>query len=183
MADLLVPVQEVATFLRMSVSDPDREGDLLLEVVESAHEQVESKVGPLGSDSIELVVHQPGPVLVLPIKNLTSVVSVVDAQGREVPSDGITPNLRAGLVTIESSGRAPWTVTVAAAERAASVRQAIKIVAAHLWETQRGRAGGGARNSVYTAAGDPTNTAPIAQGFAFPRRAEQLLAPYALLGV
>ncbi len=180
---LLVPVSAVADFLRMDANDPEATGEKLTEVVESAHEQVEFKVGPLDTDEVELVVHQPGPALVLPLKGLSSVVSVVDADGREIAPTAIEPNLRAGIVTLTVSGRAPWTVTVTAPERTSSVRQAIKIVAAHLWETQRGRAGGGSRGVAYTAAADAADGAARMQGFAFPRRAQQLLAPYELLGV
>ncbi len=181
--ELLVSVAEVADFLGMIPTDPAREGEKLTEAVEAAHEQVEFKIGPLDTDDIEFVVHQPGPSLVLPLKHLASVVSVVDADDREISASSFTSNLRAGIVTLDSYGRAPWTVTVTAPARSASVRQAIKIVAAHLWETQRGRGSDTKRNQIYTAAADAADGAAPGQGFAFPRRAQQLLAPYMLRGV
>ncbi|NCT90250.1 hypothetical protein GXB85_04685 [Cellulomonas sp. APG4] len=171
---------ELATFLKMTPTHEEATSALLSEVLDAALEQVELRVGPLVSASQTYVVYPNGRNLVLPATHLVSVGTVTDPHGNVVDADLIDTNLLSGIVTVPSTVAGKWTVQATTREHGASLKQAVKIIAAHLWESQRGRAGGGARAGAYTAAADADPTPKM--GFALPRRALELIKPFTVPG-
>lgn len=170
----LVTIAALAEFLNFDDNDARATSDLLQEHLDTAHQRTEYIVETLEEDDQTYVVHQPGPALVLPARQLQALVSVTDADGRVIPAESVTANLRAGVLTLDVDGRPPWTVVVTPRERKASIALAVKIIAANLWETQRGRTGGDRRGGFNPVAEETVTL----RGFAIPRRAAEILQPY-----
>ena len=81
----------------------------------------------------------------------------------------------AGAVVLGARAAAgAYTVTVRFPDAPADVKEACLHIIKHLWSIRRGAQGG--------ARGDVDAQAQIQQGFAIPRRALELLAPYERVG-
>lgn len=155
--------------------------DKLTEALAAALEWTADKVGPLEAVARAYTVWPSGRSLVLTDSHLTSVSSVVDPDGTTVDVPASRVNLLAGVIEVNQRGRlkdGPWTVTATTREHGDAVKLAVKIIASHLYEVHRGRAGNPtvqAAMAAVTPVGDPDD-AP--RGFAIPARAAQLLKPF-----
>jgi hypothetical protein len=178
MVSSFVTAAELAAWLRdPTLATAAATKDLLEEVLAATIENVESKVGPLEPASgetdltVTYTVYPSGRNLVLPVTHLTGTVEVKDPDGNTViPRD---VNMLAGIVELPVVPRQsrPWTVRSSCREHGQSVKLAVKIIAAHLWQLQRRRPPAGPQ----TETGDE---APRGSGFAIPRRAAELLAHF-----
>lgn len=177
MAPTFVTPEDFAEWLHnhdLATEEPTKE--LVEEVVAAAIEIVQAHVGPLEPAegetdlTVTYTVYPTGRHLVLPTTRLTGTVQVSDPDGVEVTPRDV--NMLAGVIELPYAPRAsrPWSVRSTSSEHADAVRLAVKIIAAHLWQVQRRRPSGVPR----TEAGD--SGAPV--GFAIPRRAAELLAPF-----
>ncbi|MGN8245240.1 hypothetical protein ACTHAM_002359 [Cellulomonas soli] len=170
-----VTVQAVADHMRMTLSADEGELAKLTEHTASALEWAVSEVGPLGEVSQTIDVQQSGRYLVLPMTHLAEVTSVIDPSGAEVAVTAAQVDRLAGIITVPHLRAGDWRVAVRTDQQRASVSLAVKIVAAHLWETQRGKGDPQRRQMM---AGQDDQLAPTRVGFAVPRRAAQLIAPF-----
>lgn len=170
-----VTLAELATFLNApQLADGDR-AELLQETLDAALENVADAVGPLDGVAVEVLVWPSGRSLVVPDTHLVSVNRIIDPGGAELdpPQGGV--NHLAGVIEFPRPlARGEWLVEYQAREHADSVKLAVKIIASHLWEVQRGT-GDGVRGRVATPMGDPQ---PTGRGFAIPARAAELLRPF-----
>lgn len=178
---MTVTVDELADFMKapsLKTAGPDR--DLLQETLDAAIEVVEHRVGPVDSATPTFKVHANGKHLVLPATRLTNVTAITDPDGVDVPLEQAELNLLSGIVTLRSaSRRGAYTVAVSTRESSASLRQAVKIIASHIWDVQRGSAAGGNRPGFVQPATDGT---VVGRGYAIPSRAAELLAPFERVG-
>lgn len=140
----------------------------LMRYAKAAQEVVESIVGPVTASTVTETITQNGVVVLgaYPVAAVTSVTQDgVSVTGWSLSNgSGVLSGLPLGTVTIEyTAGRttAPYAVQVAGA-----------IIAAHLWDTQRG-------NSPSAMPMQDTFV-PTGSGFAVPNRAMELLAPFKL---
>ncbi len=172
-----VTLADLLDYLRVPAGAPGTDQVKLSETLNATLEHVAYLVGPLEHVARDVVVWPSGCSLVLPDTHLTEVQSVTNPDGTliDVPARGL--NLLAGVIEFPRGLiRGPWTVRYTGREHAASVRLAVKIIASHLWETQRGRdAGAGARSGIAVPVGDDS---PVRMGFAIPSRAAELLKPF-----
>lgn len=172
----------LANFLNSpGLESDDVKGPLLTEALESAIEYVTDRVGRIDGASRPCRVWDAGRSnrIVLPLTHLEEVLTVTDPSGTEVTINSNTDvDFLAGIVDVPRPVRGTWTFQVRGQDTRYSIVLAIKIIAGHLWETQRGRAG--ARGQIMGQAEEPTAAAP--RGFAIPARAAQLLEPYTLPG-
>ncbi|MHB1063534.1 MAG: hypothetical protein ACYC1Z_03410 [Georgenia sp.] len=148
------------------------------EALNAAIENVDSKVyvSLTGGDHV-MRVRSSSRYLVLPTTHLEAVVSVTAPDGSVLATGDLDVDLEAGIVTVPRALAGTWTVTVtppAAAE--ASIRQAVKIIASHLFGVHRGSPAG-PRGGI-----DAQQIEASLAGFAIPRRAAELLAAYAVGG-
>ena len=175
----LVTVKQLADFINAPEYAEDTKtepGSTLLESLEAAVEWVESQVGPLESVTRDYTVYPDGRALVLPDTHLVAITAITDPDGRPVtiPTD---VNRLAGVITFPTRlRRGEWTVTAQSREHGSSVALAVKIIASHLFDVKRGASSDGPRAGIFSPVnGDgPSGTT----GFAIPRRAAQLLAPF-----
>lgn len=171
-----VTLAQMADFLKAPSYATGPEAPILQEVLDAALENVISRVGPLDSAARIYVVYPSGRCLVLPDTHLVSVGPVTDPAGNVISADQLDCNLLSGIVTVPSVRAGQWTVEATSREHASSIRLAIKIIASHLWDTQRGSPSSGNRPGF----GQPvTDGSPVRMGFAIPARAAELLAPFA----
>jgi hypothetical protein len=155
--------------------------DKLHEALGAALEWTAEQIGPLDNVARPYSVWPSGRHLVLPDDHIEEVVSITDPYGvvTDVPPQRI--NLLAGVIELNTAGAlrsGPWTVVAKTRKHHHSVALAVKIIASHLYEVHRGRAVNSATQAVMggvTPVGDPDG-AP--KGFAIPRRAAELLAPF-----
>lgn len=167
-----VSVADFARFARGRADDPD-----LVEALDAALANVSTRVGPLDAAS-SFTVWSHGGALVLPITHLSAVVEVRDPLGVLVTPSRV--NLLAGVVHVRERSRpGTWTISVTSTQRGADIALAVKIIAQHLLSLRSG-ADVGQRSRLMV----PTDDAPATGfGFAIPRRAAELLAPYTLGGL
>lgn len=174
---MTVTLEDLASFMNDTSLAEGNKAPLLKEHLDAAIEYVTSKVGPIGDAAIDFDVYA-GPnqrQLVLPATHLKAVTSVTDPDGRTV-----TINLRrdadllSGVVTVPHPRQGTWTIAAQARDTVTSCELAIKIIAQHLWGTQRGTGGG--RAAMFANQGDDDGPTPV--GFAIPHRAAQLLEPF-----
>ena len=173
---VVVPLSELASFMRDASLAEGDEAEKLQEHLDAATEYVQSVVGPVGEVAVRWDVYAGDTTrqLVLPATHVQEIISITAPDGSDVTVDARRDvNALAGIVTVPKAMRGTWTVEGRPREAVPSIKLAIKIIASHLWGTQRGTGGG--RGAMY-ARGDDTPATPA--GFAIPRRAEQLLAPY-----
>lgn len=173
-----VTLSELATFMKLPTGYDEV---LLQEHLDAATEYVTDKVGPLDEDALALAVHagEHQAVLVLPATFAEEIVSVTSPTGAAVPVATLAyVDLDAGLIEVRNPARGTWIVTIKSRRASASCNLATKIIAQHLWGTQRGTGGG--RKEMLGQAPDVAGVTPA--GFAIPRRAAQLLEPYLTVG-
>jgi len=165
---MTVTLADLADYLAITAAD-SRYAQVQ-DVLDATLEHVASIVGPAGASTV--TVRPTGYKLILPATNLATVGTVTDPLGAVVtPTD---TDLASGVVTIATVVTpGAYTVTVTRGD-SASVDEAVRIIAKHLWETRRGRAG---RDAAF-AQGDEQ----VPMGFAIPRRAAELLAPVTVPG-
>ena len=177
-ADLsFVSVKDFAAFIFKSdgLSDADTKARIT-ESLGAATEAVEAVVGPLDASehTYRLMPQGPGG-LVLPDSHLQSVTSVTDPSGNPVSLDHALVDLDAGVIVFgHHLGRGLYTVVATTREHGYSVKMAIKIIASHLYDVNRGQ--------IVTYPEGMVNPVddPVAHrtGFAIPRRAADLLRPF-----
>ncbi len=162
-----------------SYATDERWKSKLQEVLDAAIESVEETVGPLGDAGRTERVYATGRSLVLGATHLAAVTAVVDPHGNAVAINEDTDvNHLAGIVEIPRATKGSWRVTYRVQQDKASLRLAVKIIGEHLWETQRGSREG-PREAMFGQG--PSDDGGKLRGFAIPRRAAQLMAPFAKL--
>lgn len=170
---VLVQLVDLAGFMNAADLATGNKAELLQEVLDAAEEWVESKVGSLTSASRTMKVRASGRNLVLPATRLQAVTAVTDPNGSSHDVAALDVDTLAGIVRVPAFVPGTWTVQATPADAAKSIALAVKIIAAHLWQTQRGRAG-----QFLSSVEDPEAMGPGGQGYAIPRRATDLLAPF-----
>jgi len=142
------------------------------DILDAATELVQSMVGSFDVATVtETVAVYGGTVLLSQAP--TGAVAVVDYYGNAVT--GSTVNVTARLLYVPAV-YGPVTVTYPAGTGfvPAGVRLATLIIAAHLWETQRGVS----PSPLSLQGADVGEFSVPGLGFAIPNRARELLAPY-----
>jgi hypothetical protein len=147
--------------------------DELLLMLDAATDMVRSMVGSFDAGAVTERVAARGGTVVLSRRPPAN-VTVADSTGDSVT--GFTVNAAAGLVYDVAARTGPLTVsyTVGDGQVPPSVALATLIIAAHLWQTQRGPASSG---PLAAASSDDLTTVPGA-GYAIPNRARELLQPF-----
>lgn len=176
-----VTLAALKEWMRLPATLPENLADALDECLNSALENLTDKCGPLDSAERTYQVWPSGRSLVLPDTHLVSVSTITDPDGNvhDVPARRI--NRMAGVIEVVARGRivtGEWTVTARTREHGDSLSLATKIIASHLYETQRGRAVNSATDAIMrgsTPAGDPSG---VPKGFAIPSRAAELIRPF-----
>jgi len=163
---MIASVDDLKQHLNMRSSTDDEELQLILDAAERV---VASIAGDWSSDTVTESVPVVGGTAILSRRPTGPVLS----GGLSV---GGTVDASAGLVTdlgglYGAASRITVTYPVGGENAPAEVILATLIIAAHLWETQRGAAPAG------PLATDDLSVAP-GLGFAVPNRAVELLAPY-----
>lgn len=174
-----VTLEEQAHFQRITwpIAAAEESADLQ-EALNAAIEHVEKLCGPITTASRTYLVRPRRDKLVLPVTRVTAVESVTDPDGNlVVPYD---VNLAAGIVELpgEPWTTKAWTVTATTGTDVTSLVLAAKIIASHLFGVHRGS---GALPSGRTYPSGDDETVTLA-GFAIPRRAADLMAPYVRTG-
>ncbi|TKJ24361.1 head-tail connector protein [Blastococcus sp. CCUG 61487] len=161
-------------------ASPSDEDDELQRKLDAAEAHVAKRCGPLGPSTVTVTAHLSGDHLVLPATRLATVAEVRDPAGQVVQlADGAT-NLLSGIIRVPYRRAGAWAIditttrNVATDERLADLHEAVLIIAAHLWETQRVPG----RSPRPGQAPEP----PTGRGFAIPNRAATLMGPYTLPG-
>lgn len=174
-----VTLQEQASFQRITwpIANDD-ESDRLQDALNSAISHVEKMVGPVAEATRIYTVRPKRDKLVLPVVRLTEVVEVLDPSGVAVEPYDV--NLLSGIIELRAwpSTTKAWTVQATAGRDLVDIKRAIKIIASHLYEDHRG-AGALPGGRTYATGGEDTTSL---MGFAIPRRAAELLAPYVRTG-
>ena len=161
-----VTLAQLRDHLNMTSLSHDAE---LARFLGAAQEHVEALVGPVLQSSVTEDVRVVGSTVVLSECPVVDVYSVTVA-GSELTGWTLRP--RAGLVTgVNASGTATVTYSTGRTSCPDGVATAALIIAEHLWRTQLG--GSPSALPVDDMAGMPGGS-----GFAIPRRAMELLAPY-----
>ena len=140
--------------------------------LDAAVRYVEHDCGPLVATGTRTYKAYPsGDYLVLSATHLTAVTAVRDPYGQVATVDARDVNLLAGIVKVPAAAAGPWEVDAAVGPAAVEpdLKLAALIIAAHLWETQRGRT---ARPGFLRGR---TEEDPIPAGFLVPHRAAALM--------
>lgn len=178
----LLTLADLKTHVNITSSVHDLE---LQAFADSVDALVESQIGVVINRSVSEVVDLTGyaiEVHSVPIVSITSLVLLADGTSAYDVSQLYVRNAVAGLIKRKDGGciatgsGSPYTITYTAGRGASvpsTINLAARIIAAHLWETQRGPA------SRPTLGGDELST-PAGLGFAVPNRAAELLRAYAL---
>lgn len=172
-----VTLADLATWMNAAAYATD---DALDEALNAALEWVTDQVGPIESVARQYVVWPSGHSLVLNDDHLVSVESIEDPDGNTVDVPAKRVNLLAGVIEVQPRGRitrGPWLVSATTRNHGDSVRMAVKIIASHLFDVHRGRAAAGSA-AGYLANAQPVGDGTMGTGYAIPRRAEHLLAPF-----
>ncbi len=178
-ADLsTVTVKALAEFLHApELMDVPATKKQLQEALGGATEWAESVVGPIGNAAATYRVRPTGGrFLVLDDTRLVEVRSVVDPYGATVPLWTPGVDLEAGVLEFARElRRGTYLVTAVTRETGYAIALAVKIVASHLYEIHRGANAVGVREMIANPVGEGQ---PSGRGWAVPRRAEQLVAPF-----
>lgn len=167
-----IPLADLKTHLNITGSSNDGE---LQDMLDAAEEWVAEQTGvPLAGGSLTFSVYASDGVLVLPTTTAVAVVSVTGPDGLAAAVDTRRTNLPSGIVTVRSPlcGTYAVTVTAPTAPLAGLVLSTL-IIAAHLWETQRGTA-----PSALSLQGTDLDAPIPGFGYAIPNRARELLLPH-----
>lgn len=160
--------------------------------LDAAVDLVEGLIGPINPPSSVTETHYnvSSDVLVLrrmPVAALVSVSSRVGATTTALTLADYELDAASGLLRVASGGRfyGSYTVSYTAGRVVLppSIRLAVLIVAAHLWETQRMP---GMRDDVqpgFGGADGVPDAGSTGRGFAIPNRAQELLRTYMLPSV
>jgi uncharacterized phiE125 gp8 family phage protein len=178
---------DLKAHLNITVDTDDAE---LQETLDAALELVADLVGPIAEGVVtETHYGMNSGALVLrrmPVAELTAVSSRSGATTTALTLDDYELDAATGLVRRVDGGRfyGSFVVTYSTGRESvpASLRLAVLIVAAHLWETQRmpGFQSGDSLPAGFGGLdGVPDQTMP-GRGFAIPNRAQELLRPYLL---
>lgn len=174
MASEFLTVGEVQAFLRLTSAESI---DNVQHVIDATLAHVATRVWVgVGRDTATVTARESARVLILPVVGANELVGVVGPDGVEVPLNTVdSVDLDAGVLTLpRGAARGTYTVTVRFPDAPADVKEACLHIIKHLWSIRRGAQGG--------ARGDVDAQAQIQQGFAIPRRAQELLAPYERVG-
>lgn len=171
MADILTPAQARAALNWAEGQHIDRDSELQGVYIPTVTEVIEAWCGRMADRRETWRSDDPSP-LATPWPSVT----IKSVSVNSSPITGYT--YMGGVLTITdpaySSGDVV-TVVAAGLPTPATVIRAAGIILAHMWNADKqGRAGG---SEVRGEAADPTP-----RGFAIPRRAEQLLEPYRIIG-
>lgn len=178
--DALLTLDELKAQLNITSTTHD---DELNAYVQAAIDYVNSVCGP--TDNVTVVETHYGyggtGVLVLkqsPVVSVSAVTSAQTSNPTDYDASTFVLDSSTGLLRLTDGGvwSLPVTVTYLAGrtEVPAALNLAARIIAAHLWETQRGNSRGRP-----IAGADDADVSPSA-GYSIPRRAVELLAPYRL---
>ena len=143
--------------------------------LDAATSVVRSRCGLPPADEHVHRVHPSGRTLVLPVwGDGLSVIEIRDPAGVVVAMDAGLSRLSSGVVGVPVARPGAWTVKVAADASPVPEELALAtlIIAAHLWETQRGTS---ARPQAFPGGGEER---PSGMGYAIPNRAAELMAPH-----
>lgn len=172
-SSVLPTVDDLKAHVNILTTTHDAE---LQDMLDAAVEVVEGYVGPLDGGSVTETHYAParGLPIVLRQVPVVAVTSVSSSVGTTYTSSDYVLDGAAGLLRAPYGWAGDVTVayTTGRTSLPASIRLAILIVAAHLWETQMG---GGNAVPPYPGA-DVDGAVPA--GFAVPNRAMELLRPY-----
>lgn len=171
---------DLKAHLNISSSTND---DELADILDAAIELVENIVGPLEADGVtEIHSRVSSDVLVLrsmPAADLTSISFRAGLSTTPLTLSDFELDSTAGIVRVVTGsgfyGDYVVEYTAGFDTLPASVRLATLIIAAHLWETQRGMS-----PSALALQPDVDQAVPQGVGYAIPSRAEALLEPYRL---
>lgn len=182
MADAPVNLSELLLHLNMTTASSSDQIELATHL-EAAVGIVEGEVGPMVPRAVTERVYSPTGTLVLRTGNvleLSAVESVgngiVAPIGAAVPVDLATIDADGGLLYGTVPGSYRVTYTAGYDPVPAALRLAVLIVAAHLWDTQRGRGARPRTVAIGQGGGDQQVSVPM--GFLVPNRALELMAPY-----
>jgi len=169
-----ITTQDLAEHLGMTGDAP---ADLQL-FLDAAIKVVEGRCGPLEQRPVTLRCRPNGRNLVLPATNLLQVSAVRDPSGQTVDVTAADVNLLAGIVPVPCVRPGWWEVDVVTGntETPPDLKLAVFVVASHLYELKRGRAG---RPQAYFG-GENSDTQDVPRGFAVPARAAELMRPYVI---
>ena len=167
-------VQDLTEHLNMT-GDPPEDLQLFLD---AAVRVVEGRCGPLEQRPQTLRCRPNGRNLVLPATNLQAVTAVRDPAGQVVDVRAGDVNLLAGIVPVPAVRDGWWEVDVVmgGSPMPADLKLAVFVVASHLYEIKRGRAG---RPQAFFG-GENSDTQDVPRGFAVPARAAELMRPYVI---
>lgn len=154
---------------------------------DSALQTVSNRCGPVGGTTITEQATVRSGVMVLSERPVQSLVSITDSDGNTVSTTGAKISRRSAIVRLRSSLCDEVDVEYEAGwdPYPDDLEKAVYVVTDHLWETQRGRSGS------FTQIHGIDDDAPVGgdasylilRGFALPRRAMELIAPYRKFGV
>lgn len=171
-----VSVQDLRSYINDSGAAPVSELD---DMLAAATEMIEAQVGPiLPRPQASTIRDFNGSILVLPVVPVLSVQSVTDAAGAPLATVAdLDVDTSAGVINTYGRlwrDRIVVNYTVGRDPVPFSLKVAVMITAGHLYETQRGSAS--TRPGMLGGGTDGGGEVPM--GFALPRRAEELIAPY-----
>lgn len=178
MAQSPVTLEEFRAHLQLEPGEePEDDGERWGKVL-AATGLIEGKVGAIRPRSVTERCRESGGGIELgngPVLSVASVVSVGGSTSYAV--DDLDLDLDAGLIFRAGGYGLPcgdYTVTYTIGRNPIppELMEAVLVVAAQLWESQRGP---GATNRFTGMGGDEQ---PIYRGFAWPNRAKQLIGPY-----
>ena len=166
---------------QLNITDVAHDAELQA-YLDAAQAVVESKVGAFVSTSVTETVRSCGPRLMLnrlPLLSVTSLTATAPGTTTYATAD-LAWNGASGVVWLARGGSlaGEWVATYATgrADVPADVSLATLIIAAHLWETQRGP------SAPSGALPSDVIDQPIAVGYLIPRRALELLNAHTLPG-
>lgn len=175
MTTLRMPtVADLKAHLQYPANDDGTDDGELGYFLSAAVEVVEGIVGPLSPCSVTETHYGVSSNLIVldkaPVVSLTSVTTAVPRLLTDFTLDAETGVLRT-IPGIRIYGDVTVTYVVGRSGVPFGVHLASVVIAAHLWQTQRG-------NGPSAGPLQPDLAPPVPMGFAIPSRATELLAPY-----
>lgn len=169
--NVLVSLAQFKTFIKVT---SDTQDDLLQEALDAATDIVAEGVdASLTSSTLRLRVRPGARALVLPFTHLQNVQMIIRPDLTALALEEADVDLVAGIITVPRALAGEWQVDVTPRGGMAALSLAVKIIAKHLWGTQRGTQSGGPRGEIDAQQGEV-----VLVGYAIPRRAAELLKPY-----
>lgn len=179
----LPTVDDLKIHANIPASDTSHDAELT-DMLDAAIELVEGIVGPVGVGTVtETHYNVSSSALVLarfPASAVTAVGTRSGATTTPLTLADYELDTGTGILRRADGGGfyGSYTVTYSTGRATvpASIHLAILIVAAHLWETQRGTA----PTALQLQDPNGADVGPSGMGYAIPRRAQELLQPYML---